>query len=40
MHYIGTLADTGAKFDSSRDRGQPFQTAIGVGESALGRCEE
>lgn len=23
VHYVGTLAETGAQFDSSRDRGQP-----------------
>ncbi|WFD00658.1 Nuclear transport factor 2 [Malassezia yamatoensis] len=30
IHYVGTL-DNGTKFDSSRDRGRPFQTRIGVG---------
>jgi peptidylprolyl isomerase len=30
LHYTGWLAN-GTKFDSSRDRGQPFQTPIGVG---------
>ncbi|KAJ9122177.1 FK506-binding protein 1 [Naganishia onofrii] len=36
MHYVGTLASNGSKFDSSRDRGQPFVTAIGVGRVIRG----
>mmetsp|Transcript_20919 Transcript_20919/g.43432 ORF Transcript_20919/g.43432 Transcript_20919/m.43432 type:complete len:284 (-) Transcript_20919:106-957(-) len=36
MHYTGTLASTGSKFDSSLDRGQPFSFQIGVGQVIQG----
>lgn len=36
VHYVGVAHSTGAQFDASWDRGQPFQFPLGAGQVIAG----
>ncbi|OAR00972.1 hypothetical protein LLEC1_02069 [Akanthomyces lecanii] len=38
MHYRGTLAADGSKFDASYDRGTPLDFVVGAGQGLLDMC--